>query len=176
MIHRPSLIGLSTIALSLLVLSACQQAQVPDGNSTGSTGSSAPAEATSSSLASSATMKIKLYFADNSGEFTVHAVTYTIPKTTQVLHTAMQMLLTEKAAGNLRNVIEPLHLTLDGVTLTNGIAEIRLSGHYTSAGIGDDARFQNEITYTAKQFSTVKKVKIMLNNCDFANMAKGGCE
>ena len=120
-------------------------------------------------------MILTLFFAKDNGDIDVVPVSYKVPQTTAVLRTALTLLTEQEAPKGLRNYLHDLGLKLDGVSIADGTATIRFSGEYTSKGIGDDARFQEQIVSTAKQFSSVRDVKIFLNGCDWSLLPQGGC-
>ena len=55
-------------------------------------------------------------------------------------------------------------MKLKSVSITNGTAIIHLTGEGPSvAGICDEPRIKGQIIETAKQFPTVKRVKVFIN-------------
>jgi hypothetical protein len=53
---------------------------------------------------------------------------------------------------------------VDTVGLTNGVAEIRLSGPFRTGGACDNPRIEAQIKETALQFPTVKSVQVFIND------------
>jgi hypothetical protein len=94
------------------------------------------------------------------------AVTHTIKKTTTPLTAAIrELLLTPQhpdGSPNLENFWKGRNLKVKSVSLLNGTATIRISGEVFVAGICDEPRIQSQIEETARQFPTVKKVKVFL--------------
>lgn len=88
-----------------------------------------------------------------------------IPPTTGVLAASMRELLAgapEAGAQGLATRL-PGGLALEGVTITNGVAVIRLTGQPVVAGTCDEPRLEAQIAETALQFSTVRDVAILVN-------------
>ncbi|TGE32150.1 GerMN domain-containing protein [Desulfosporosinus sp. Sb-LF] len=65
--------------------------------------------------------------------------------------------------SGLYNALYRSKLTLDKATITNGKAEIYLSGSFSLGGVMDNPRVENQLNETALQFSTVREVQIYLN-------------
>jgi hypothetical protein len=55
-------------------------------------------------------------------------------------------------------------LKLKSVSVRNGLATIRFSGHVSVAGVCDLPRIKEQIEATARQFSSVKRVKVFVGN------------
>jgi ABC-type uncharacterized transport system substrate-binding protein len=53
---------------------------------------------------------------------------------------------------------------LKSVSICKGTATIRFSGEISVAGICDEPRITEQIEATAKQFPTVKRVKVYVGN------------
>ncbi len=94
------------------------------------------------------------------------AVTHTIKKTTAPLTAAIrELLLTPQhpdGSPNLENFWKGRNLKVTSVSIRNGTATIRISGEVFVAGICDEPRIQSQIEETARQFPTVKKVKVFI--------------
>ncbi len=95
------------------------------------------------------------------------AVSRTKTLTTAPLKTALDELITtpneiEEGGLKLANYWRG-DLKLKSVSLANGIATIQITGKLSSAGICDDVRIQEQLEATAKQFPTVKTVKVFVN-------------
>ncbi len=58
---------------------------------------------------------------------------------------------------------EGLNLRLDSVALRAGVATIRFSGDLPVAGICDIPRITSQIEQTARQFPTVRQVRVFIN-------------
>lgn len=95
------------------------------------------------------------------------AVTTTFEKTQAPLTAALKNLLGyEKqyyGESGLYNSLYGSKLTLSSVSITDGVANIALAGTVSVAGDCDSPRFEQQITSTALQFSTVKNVNITIN-------------
>jgi len=95
-------------------------------------------------------------------------VTLNITPTVAVLHTSLNKLLSMKhrtyGDSGLYNALYQSNLSLDGLSLKDGEAVIRLKGTLMLGGECDDPRVAAMIEETALQFSTVKKVTVYLND------------
>lgn len=94
------------------------------------------------------------------------AVTRNIKKTTSPLTAAIRELLLipqhPEGSPNLENFWKGNNLKVRSVSLVNGTATIRLSGQVFVAGVCDEPRIQSQIEATARQFRTVKNVRVFL--------------
>jgi len=96
------------------------------------------------------------------------AVTRPIKKTAAPLTAAIRELLqTPQHPGvdgspNLENFWKGRNLKVTSVSIVNRTATIRLSGALSVAGICDEPRIESQIDATARQFSTVKRVKVFI--------------
>jgi hypothetical protein len=90
-----------------------------------------------------------------------------VPATQAPLRTALEQLLSIKSQtygqSGLYNALYQSNLKVDDVAITNGTATIHLSGTTQLGGVCDDPRFAAQLTQTALQFDTVKKVNIFVN-------------
>lgn len=96
------------------------------------------------------------------------SVNHSIAKTAAPLTAAVRELLAtpEHADGTpqLENFWKGRQLRVQSVALRSGTATIRITGELAVAGICDEPRIESQIEATAKQFSTVKRVKVFVNN------------
>jgi hypothetical protein len=96
----------------------------------------------------------------------VIAVTRAINKTAAPLKAALIELLStpSQASGTpkLENFWKGRNLKLQSVSIRSGTATIYLSGKVFVAGVCDVPRIESQIEETARQFSTVKKVKVFI--------------
>ncbi len=96
-----------------------------------------------------------------------------VAKTAAPLTAALRELLSTPqhldGAPGLENFWKGRRLKLQSVVLRNGTATIRLSGELSVAGICDEPRIEAQIEATAKQFSTVKRVKVFVNDQTLRN-------
>ena len=96
------------------------------------------------------------------------AVTRTIKKTAAPLAAAIRELLQTpqhpEGSPNLENFWKGRNLKVRSVSMVNGTATIRLSGELSLAGVCDEPRIESQIDATARQFSTVKRVKVFIGN------------
>jgi Sporulation and spore germination len=101
------------------------------------------------------------------------AVERSIEKTPAPLTAAIRELLSTPEHSNgvprLDNFWKGRRLKLESVTLRNGTATIRISGELAVAGICDEPRIESQIDATAKQFTTVKRVRVFVNNRTLRN-------
>jgi hypothetical protein len=101
---------------------------------------------------------------------TITMVTKSVPETTAPLGASLQALFAqaEGTAGSAQyNFIARTKSTLkfDKVTITNGTADIYLTGSLSGlAGVCDDPRAAIQLEETALQFASVQKVQLYLNN------------
>ena len=65
--------------------------------------------------------------------------------------------------SGLFNALFRSDLMLEMVTISSGVAEIKLTGAMTIGGVCDAPRVQAQLEETALQFSTVQKVNILVN-------------
>ena len=96
------------------------------------------------------------------------AVTRTIKKTAVPLAAAIRELLQTPqhpnvdGSPNLENFWKGRNLKVRSVSIVNRTATIRLSGALSVAGVCDEPRIESQIDATARQFPTVKKVKVFI--------------
>ncbi len=97
----------------------------------------------------------------------VVAVEREIEPTVGVLRAALDELfsLDERDYGQsgLINVLADSNLAVDRLVLDGGQATIYLTGDILLAGVCDDPRFVAQIVETARQFSTVDEVDVLIN-------------
>jgi spore germination protein GerM len=62
------------------------------------------------------------------------------------------------------NSLYQSNLKVDSAKIENGIATIKLSGNLMLGGVMDNPRVKAQITETALQFSTIKEVRIFIND------------
>lgn len=96
------------------------------------------------------------------------AVPRNVPSTSAILKTALEELFAFKdisfnGSGYYSAVSD---LQLEKVSVEAGTAKIYVKG--TTGGICDDPRVEDQITETARQFSTVKHVEIWMNGVPLA--------
>jgi len=98
------------------------------------------------------------------------AVTRTIKKTAAPLTAAIRELLQTPqhpgvdGSSPLENFWKGRNLKVNSVSLVNRTATIRLSGALSVAGVCDEPRIESQIDATARQFPTVKRVKVFIGN------------
>ena len=101
------------------------------------------------------------------------ATTRSIQPTTAPLTAAINELLTtpQHPAGNppLENFWKGRNLRVVSVGILNNTATIRLAGEVFVAGICDVPRIESQIEETAKQFPTVKRVRVFIGNQTLRN-------
>jgi spore germination protein GerM len=127
-------------------------------------------------FAQSKTMKIKVYLValEDKGKTgkkigcddSLVPVTRKVAKTTGTLKAAIVELLAIPNEYNdkLRNFWGGNDLKVKSVSIKKGTATINLTGEGPSvAGVCDEPRITTQIEETAKQFSSVKKVKVFVN-------------
>ena len=96
------------------------------------------------------------------------AVSRDVQSTSAPLKAALEELLSMPEESNesgrkLENFWKGGELKLASVSVRKGTATIKISGTLPVAGICDEPRIIEQIEATAKQFKTVKKVKVTLN-------------
>ena len=100
-------------------------------------------------------------------------VTRVIKQTTAPLTAALNELLSIPPAANenpkLENFWKGRNLKLTSVSIANGTATIRISGEVFVAGICDMPRIESQIEETARQFPTVKRVRVFLGSQTLRN-------
>jgi spore germination protein GerM len=94
------------------------------------------------------------------------AVTRTIKATATPLKAALDELIASSSENNgqLGNYVFGPNLKVKSVSISKGTATIRFSGAISVAGICDEPRITEQIEATAKQFPTVKRVKVFVGN------------
>ena len=96
------------------------------------------------------------------------AVTRTIKKTATPLTAAIRELLQTpqhpEGSPKLENFWKGRNLKVRSVSIVNRTATIRLSGELSLAGVCDEPRIESQIDATARQFPTVKRVKVFIGN------------
>jgi hypothetical protein len=101
------------------------------------------------------------------------AVTRDIKKTNAPLTAAIAELLQTpqhpEGSPNLENFWKGNNLKVKSISLVNGTATIRLSGRVFVAGVCDEPRIQSQIEATARQFRTVKNVRVFLGKQTLAD-------
>ena len=151
------------------------QAPQNQGNNNG-TPTSTPSTPSQGGTAKFSQVKIALLDTTGNGKGksrgcdAVNMVTRAVPETTAPLTAALAALFAEPAGtagSSTYNFIANTKSTLkfDRVTITNGTANIYLTGSLSGlAGVCDDPRAQIQLEETALQFATVKNVQLYLNN------------
>ncbi len=133
--------------------------------------------ATRTQVALPGTMKVKIFLIainDNGKagkkigcDDSVVPVERTLPATAGVLTAALKDLLALReqyyGQSGLYNSLYQSKLTLDGVSITNGKANIALTGSLKLGGTCDSPRVAAQIQETALQFPTVQQVAVTLN-------------
>jgi len=96
------------------------------------------------------------------------AITRNIKNTAAPLAAAIrELLLTPDHPDgnpNLENFWKGRNLKVRSVSIVNNTATIRLSGEVSVAGVCDEPRIESQIEETARQFPTVKRVKVFVGN------------
>ncbi len=95
-------------------------------------------------------------------------VTVTIPQTQGVLRAALEKLFSAKqqyyGESGFYNALYQSNLQVEGVTIIQGTATIRLTGNVVLGGACDAPRVEAQIEQTALQFSTVSEVEIFIDD------------
>ena len=65
--------------------------------------------------------------------------------------------------SGLYNALYRSSLTLEKATITNGVADIRISGKLSLGGVCDDPRVEEMLNGVALQFPTIRQANILLN-------------
>lgn len=141
----------------------------------------------SSNITGVKTLQIKIYLValedqGKSGEKigcgdSLVAVTQEVPQTKAILKESLTKLFAIKdqyyGQSGLYNSLYNSALKLDNVAIVDGVATITLSGQLSLGGVCDNPRALGQIEATAKQFETVKSVKIFLNGKPFSETLSG---
>jgi len=94
------------------------------------------------------------------------AVTRTIKKNAAPLMAAIRELLQTpphpQDSPKLENFWKGRNLKVRSVSIAKGTATIRLSGQLAVAGVCDEPRIESQLDATARQFPTVKRVKVFI--------------
>lgn len=100
------------------------------------------------------------------------AVTRRIKKTAVPLMAAVrELLLTPQhpdSTPTLENFWKGRNLKVRSVSIRNHIATIHISGEVFVAGVCDEPRIESQIQETARQFPSVKKVKVFIGRRSLA--------
>ena len=104
-------------------------------------------------------------------------VSIEIPATSGVLRATLEKLLSlrtrDYGESGLYNALYQSDLKLDDVAISEGEAIIHLSGKLQSGGVCDDPRIIAQLTETALQFNTVKRVSVIVNNRPLTELLSG---
>ena len=97
----------------------------------------------------------------------VVAVRRVVPRASTPLRAALEELLRlpaqSGAGGQMHNALHQPKLRLGRVLIRRGEAVIHLSGMLTTGGTCDAPRVQAQLEETARQFPTVRRVKVYVN-------------
>jgi spore germination protein GerM len=66
----------------------------------------------------------------------------------------------------LRNSLSQSSLRVESVAVKGGVATVRLAGEYRDGGHCDTPRAQAQLIETARQFPTVRRVRILVNGAE----------
>jgi hypothetical protein len=80
----------------------------------------------------------------------------TVPASENVLRSSLEALF------DVSDDFESTELTVTSAVIVDGVAKIRIDGELRSAGIGQDARMEQEIERTIRQFPSVKSLDIVI--------------
>lgn len=101
------------------------------------------------------------------------AIPRSINKTKAPLNAALRELLSTPpqidGPPKLENFWKGRNLKLQSVSIRNQTATIRISGEVFVAGVCDQPRIESQIEETARQFPTVKKVKVFIGKQTLAD-------
>ena len=83
----------------------------------------------------------------------------------RVLEAALDLLLSDKSQGGTQryNALYQSNLSIEKIDLSNGHADVYLTGTTSLGGTCDSPRFKAQLEQTALQFSTVKNVTFFIN-------------
>lgn len=140
------------------------------------TSSAATASASAASVKKTTRVKVYLVALGDNGkigrrigcEDSLVAVTRTVAPTSAPLRAAIDELLSmpeEQTEGGrqLGNYWKGSDLKVKSISLKRGTATIWITGTLTVAGICDQPRIVEQMRATARQFSTVKRVRVFVN-------------
>jgi len=104
------------------------------------------------------------------------AVTRSIRKTASPLKAALEGLLSTpqetEGTPRLQNFWKGRNLRVRSVSIRRATATIHISGEVFVAGICDQPRIESQIEETARQFPTVKRVKVFIGKRTLADAIK----
>jgi hypothetical protein len=107
----------------------------------------------------------------------VVAVAVDVAPATATLRTAYERLLAAQddpyGPRKLSNPLSRSRLKVKSVAIKNRTAIIKLTGNLISAGTCEDPRLEAQLTETARQFSTVRKVSVFVNNIPLNKLLSG---
>jgi spore germination protein GerM len=86
---------------------------------------------------------------------------------TQLLETLLALDEQVYGRAGLYHAIYPSELTLEGITIEDGLATINLSGGLAIGGECDEPRIRAQIQQTALQFSNIDDVLILVNGIPY---------
>lgn len=141
--------------------------------------------ATSETVTPTTQLKIYLVALDDQGKSgkeigcadSLVAVERIVQKTTTPLRTALEELLSISdqfyGQSGLYNSLYQSQLKIESVSLTQGKANIELSGTHKLGGVCDNPRFQAQIEETARQFPSVNKVSVSINGVPIETLLSG---
>ncbi len=91
-----------------------------------------------------------------------------IPGEEDQIQAALERLLSIKnktyPGTDLYNSLSQSTLTLDSVTVTDTVADVRLSGEVVAGGVCDNPRIEAQLRQTILQFQNVSEVQIYVND------------
>ncbi len=104
-------------------------------------------------------------------------LTREISKTSAPLTKAIELLLSDKrqniGESGLTNSLYKSNLLINRISISNGLAQIYLSGTLLVGGTCDDPRIIAQIKETALQFSGVNQVKFYVNGREYTGDLRG---
>lgn len=100
-------------------------------------------------------------------------VSVPITPTQAPLRSALEKLFADKkemyGQSGFRNAVYQSNLKVDSAVVTNGIANVKISGTVMLGGECDDPRFISQIEQTVLQFPSIKSAVITINNKSLAS-------
>jgi hypothetical protein len=100
-----------------------------------------------------------------------------VPRTNAPLRAALAVLLSLRdqhfGESGLYNALYQSSLTIENLSIVNGLATMRLRGQFQIGGVCDGPRVKAQLEETARQFSTVRSVSVFINGQPLDELLSG---
>lgn len=101
------------------------------------------------------------------------SVASTNPDPSDALSTLFAIKDREYGTSKLYNALSQANLSVSSVIITDGVANVVLTGQLSLGGVCDSPRVKAQIEETVKQFPEVKSVKVTVNGKDLDTVLSG---